>query len=439
MEKRLKLHKNQGTVFTNLSRFRVLVAGRRFGKSTLAVNELYQNALLYPKSLNWYVGPTYTQTKMIAWRMLVNLLPREHITKTNESELYIRLFNGSEIFLKGSDNEDSLRGVGVSFVVLDEFALMKNTAWGEVIRPMLIDTGGRALFIGTPKGQNHFYDLFQKGIEGEENFKSFKFTSYDNPYIDPHEIEQMRQELPDNMFQQEVMCSFLVGDANMLIHPHNIESLKGLQIASENRVLVTCDPSEGGDECVIYVLNDTEVVEEKFLHYNDTMKIAGELIAIASKHKAQAIVIDKIGMGKGIVDRLNELLRGSIRIIPINSSEKALEEARFYNKRAEIWWTVLQKIINRELAYPKDVELRRQLCAVRYKVVDSTGKIQLEPKSQTKKDLGRSPDRADAYVYGIYALEKITHKPRIESLRQPVLVTKDAYGWNEGRGEYNAY
>ena len=106
MEKRLKLHQNQAKIWTDKSRFRVLVAGRRFGKSTLAVNELLQNALLHNRSLNWYIAPTYKQAKQIGWRMLKDLVPKELVEKTNESELKIELTNGSLIELKGCDNPD---------------------------------------------------------------------------------------------------------------------------------------------------------------------------------------------------------------------------------------------------------------------------------------------------------------------------------------------
>ena len=118
----IELYPNQMKIFEDETRFRILSAGRRFGKTVLAVNELLKSAVNTPRSLNWYVAPTYKQAKMIAWKMLLDYVPRTMIAKTNETELSVTLVNGSEICLKGAENEDSLRGVGVTFCVLDELS-----------------------------------------------------------------------------------------------------------------------------------------------------------------------------------------------------------------------------------------------------------------------------------------------------------------------------
>lgn len=208
LEIKIPLHSNQWKIWTDPARFRVLVAGRRFGKTTLAINELFQNALKNPNSINWYLSPTYRQSKMIAWKMLLDIIPPELIIKKYEVELRVILDNASEICLKGCDNEDSLRGVGISFVVLDEYAQMQANIWYEIIRPMLTDTKGRALFIGTPKGKNSLWELFIKGQKELDGFKSWRFKTIDNPFIDPEEITKAKQELPDRYFKQEYEASF---------------------------------------------------------------------------------------------------------------------------------------------------------------------------------------------------------------------------------------
>jgi len=172
------------------------------------VNELLQNACYFPQTLNWYVAPSYRQAKRIAWKMLNQITPDDLIIKRYEVELRIVLINGSEIALIGADNEEALRGVGVSFVVLDEFGLMKQNVWQEIIRPMLTDTRGRALFIGTPKGKNQLWELWLKGQKGEDGFKSWRFKTSDNPFIDPQEIREARQQLNDRYFRQEYEASF---------------------------------------------------------------------------------------------------------------------------------------------------------------------------------------------------------------------------------------
>ena len=175
----MRLTKAQSKVFSDDTRFRVVVAGRRFGKTHLAIVELVRQALLGNGRHCWYVAPTYKASKQIAWLFLCDFIPREYIEKKNESELSIRLLNGSIIALKGADNPDSLRGVGLNFIVLDEFADMKITAWTEVLRPTLSDKEGSALFIGSPKGRNHFYDIWTDGIDGREEWSSFQYTTLD--------------------------------------------------------------------------------------------------------------------------------------------------------------------------------------------------------------------------------------------------------------------
>lgn len=145
---------------------------------------------------------------MIAWKLLQEMIPPNSVTKKNEVKLSLELDNGSEICLKGADNEDSLRGVGLDFCVLDEYAQMKSNVWYEVVRPMLTDTKGSALFIGTPQGKNSLWELYMKGQRGEDGFKSWTYKTVDNPYIDPQEIELAKKELPDRYFRQEYEASF---------------------------------------------------------------------------------------------------------------------------------------------------------------------------------------------------------------------------------------
>jgi len=144
---------------------------------------------------------------MIAWQMLQDILPKEILKKKNESELWVDLINDSRISVKGCDNEDSLVGVGLDFIVSDEFALYKPHVWPKILRPMLTDSGGGALFIGTPRGKNSFFDLYLKG-QKDPNWKSWQFPTERNPFIQLEEIEEARQTLPDILFKQEYEASF---------------------------------------------------------------------------------------------------------------------------------------------------------------------------------------------------------------------------------------
>jgi len=208
MEISYKLHDLQYQIYSDPSRFVVVSAGRRFGKTVLAVVKMITRAMESKKALIWYIAPTYKQAKMIAWKMLLEMTPQKLVAKKNEVDLELTMINGSSICLKGADNEDSLRGVGLDFAVLDEYASMKPNVWQEIIRPMLSDRQAPALFIGTPKGKNHFWEIWLKGQRKESGFSSYTAKTEQNPYIPRSEIKDAKDILNDRYFKQEYEASF---------------------------------------------------------------------------------------------------------------------------------------------------------------------------------------------------------------------------------------
>ena len=202
----VKLKPPQWEVFDNDRRFRMLVAGRRFGKTFLALVELCR-AAWKPGCTAWYVAPTYRQAKRIAWSDLKRLTKEYWVSKPNETELTIELTSGGTVSLRGADNYDSLRGHGLNFVVLDEYASMAPAAWTEVLRPMLADRGGSALFIGTPQGYNHFYDLYT-AVQTEPNWATFQFTTEEGGNVTSDELAQAASQMDKRVYQQEFCASF---------------------------------------------------------------------------------------------------------------------------------------------------------------------------------------------------------------------------------------
>ena len=192
----------QTEVIKSKSRFRVLITGRRFGKTFLAINELAKFASS-PNKRVWYVAPTYRQAKQICWNDLKDrLIEHKWVKKINNSDLTITLRNNSTITLRGADNEQSLRGVGLDFLVMDEFADIHKEAWYEVLRPTLSDKRGHALFCGSPRGfGNWSYELFKEN-ETNKDWNSFKYTTLEGGQVDDDEIEQAKQDLDERTFQQ---------------------------------------------------------------------------------------------------------------------------------------------------------------------------------------------------------------------------------------------
>ena len=198
----------QRTIADNPARFRVAICGRRFGKTHLAIRELCRAAST-PNCEAWFVAPTYRQAKQIVWRKLKNRLQDLRWTrKVNESELTIYLKNNSVISLKGADNADSLRGVGLDFLVMDEFADIDPEAWYEVLRPTLADRQGSAMFIGTPKGvANWAHDLYQQYLDSS-SWASFTYTTIEGGQVPEEEIAAAQADLDERTFRQEFMATF---------------------------------------------------------------------------------------------------------------------------------------------------------------------------------------------------------------------------------------
>jgi len=206
----LNLRFAQGEVFTDPSRFRVLVAGRRFGKSYLSCVELLRGAINKPGETYFYCAPTYRMAKDISWKLLKQLVPKAWVKSKNESDLKIELVNGSMIELKGTENAMALRGRSLSGVVLDEAAFMDSGVWFEVLRPALADKQGWALFISTPEGTaSWFYDLWCYVEEDESgDWKRWSYTTIEGGNVPPEEVEAARSQLDPRTFRQEFEASF---------------------------------------------------------------------------------------------------------------------------------------------------------------------------------------------------------------------------------------
>jgi hypothetical protein len=204
LEIRLKLA--QMKVFTCEKRFRVLVAGRRFGKTYLALLELLRAACAANRMV-WYVAPTYKQGKRIAWNRLKQLTRPYWAARPNETDLNITLQWGSVIALRGADQYDSLRGEGLDFVVLDEYASMHPACWTEVLRPALSDRVGGALFIGTPQGFNHFYERYDRA-QTQADWAAFQFTTEQGGNVSTEELANAARELDERCYRQEFQASF---------------------------------------------------------------------------------------------------------------------------------------------------------------------------------------------------------------------------------------
>ena len=212
-ELNIDLHPAQLQIFHSKKRFKIVAAGRRFGKSYLSAWLLLIKGIQSESKDVFYVAPTFQQAKDIMWAMLKDL-GRDLIAQAHENTAVLTLINGRKIYLKGSDRPETLRGVGLSYVVLDEYASMKPVVWEQIIRPTLADVKGEAFFIGTPAGKNHFFDLYKDALEDDE-WEAFQYNSTDNPFLPPEEIEASRKSMSSMSFRQEFEASFETGSGGI--------------------------------------------------------------------------------------------------------------------------------------------------------------------------------------------------------------------------------
>ena len=198
----------QQEVYSDPTRFKVVAAGRRTGKSRLAAWMLIINALQTDRGQVFYVAPTQGQARDIMWQTLLEL-GHPVISGSHINNLQIKLVNGATISLKGADRPETMRGVSLKFLVMDEYADMKPDVWEQILRPALADQKGQAMFIGTPMGRNHFYELYKYAELGDDpTYKGWHFTSYDNPLLDAEEIDMAKKSMSSYAFRQEFMASF---------------------------------------------------------------------------------------------------------------------------------------------------------------------------------------------------------------------------------------
>lgn len=205
------LSEPQQKIAEDTSRFKVVCAGRRFGKTYLSLREICYRARQPNKDI-FYITSSYRSAKMIMWKPLRNRLSDlKWAAKINESELSIQLVNGSTISLKGADDPQKLRGAALDYCVIDEGGECKlDELWGEIVRPMLADRQGGALVIGTPKGKaNTFYDMWQFASDTDNtDWRAWQYTTLEGGFVKPEEVEAAKQDMSESQFRQEFLASF---------------------------------------------------------------------------------------------------------------------------------------------------------------------------------------------------------------------------------------
>jgi hypothetical protein len=302
-------HPGQRPVHDSTARFRIATCGRRFGKTAMAVNEITRVALAKSDRVTAWIAPSYQQTK-IAFRWLCEQFRGAFREAPSLTEMRILWRNGSTSQFFTADNYDALRGYGFDFVVGDEFATWPRAAWEEVVRPAMSDREGGALLVGTPRGRNLFWELWQRGQDRAAwpDHESWQLPSKDNPHMPPREVETARESLPFDVFRQEYEAEFLEDSAGVF---RNIKACEHGTFTTWHhpmQCVIGWDPAKHSDASVITVLDaETKhvVAWERILQRDYTLQI--QRIAALSKAYGNALVLmDSTGVGDPLLEQLNE-------------------------------------------------------------------------------------------------------------------------------------
>ena len=287
----IRLTKPQTKVWKGDARFKVLVCGRRFGKTFLALTWLIHNAMK-DGGLHYYVAPTYVAAKSIAWRLLKELVG-DRVAYKNEAELLVESPNGGVVQLKGAEKRDGLRGVSLSSACLDEFAFMAPEVWGEVIRPATSDRQAPVLFITSPAGWNWAKDLYDYASSGKDgNWLAWQFTTADGGNVLPEEIEAAKRELPERTFRQEYLASFETLSNRVYSYFDRLANVtEKMPKADEHAELyVGIDFNVNPISAVVAIkaVDQLHVIDEVVIANSNTTELAAEIKRRYPQHKIRA-------------------------------------------------------------------------------------------------------------------------------------------------------
>lgn len=312
----------QQEVFKDTTRFKVVAAGRRCGKSRLSAVTLLIEALNCPVgSAVMYIAPTLGMARTIMYDLLLDL-GKPVIKSAHVNNLEITLVNGRKIMLRGADNPDSLRGVSLTYVVLDECAFIKEDTWQKIIRAALSDKKGRALFISTPSGRNWFYDIFNLGKEGEdEEWKSWHKTTADNETIDPKEIDAAKRTLSSFAFKQEYLSSFDTTGADVFKHewikreaePKNGSYVVAIDLAGFQDISAGSTNKSRLDEtaiAIVKVKDDGSWWVKDIMHGRwDIKETCNKILEVIKEYRPVGIGIEKGTAKNAALSILHDMMR----------------------------------------------------------------------------------------------------------------------------------
>ena len=438
----LKLHDKQKEIINSNARFKVIRAGRRSGKTCLEVEDMSFDAVSQKDRNIFYIAPTQKQARSIIWEKLKTRL--HEIGEANEGRLEMRVptVDGGKsiIYVAGWETRENFRGMRADKIVFDEVDTMPEffLGWQEIFRPALIDTRGRAVFIGTPKKENPNLRRLEKEGKDDIDWEAFQFTTNDNPHVPKDEIKKAENELDHETYQQEILAEYIENAGALFGYSALIDVFSNTIEKDNNKYLIVDIADDGTDKTKFSFWEGLEEYRRETFERLNTENIIAKIREFTAQDRIpySHTAADGIGVGAGVVSssQLDGIIGykssyGAIKtekniVLPPNASVLPGNSltSDYRNLRSQCIFTLAQKVNNHEIASRvtgKDKEHIIEELSTYQDVSKGDGKRMATSKEDVKAMLGRSPDDSDTWIMRMYfeIMKKVLPDKGIEDTR----------------------
>ena len=440
----MPLHEKQKEIVRSNARFKVIRAGRRSGKTTVeteiilfrAVSKILNSARKFSNRKVLFIAPTQKQARTIIWEALKSRIGK--IGEPNESRLEMKVPTEeggySTIYVGGWENRENYRGMSeVYHITFDETDTMKDFFIGyqEIFRPMLIDTGGTADFIGTPKKENPNLRRLEKELEGE-NFEAFHFTTYDNPIIPTHEVDKAKEDMDATTFKQEILAEYVENEGALFKYTALIDLFSNTITKSPEKYLIVDIADDGSDKTIFTLWQGLEAYEIEQFSQLQTDGIISHIRELAAQHQVpySQIAVDAIGVGAGVAS--SPLLTGvvgfkssygamrtdldPVRLPNVHYTKNAPLTTEYKNLRSQCVFTLASLVNDHKVSVRVDDQRIKtaiiEELATYQDASTGDGKRMATMKEDVKELIGRSPDLSDTLIMRMYFILKEKLSPQ---------------------------
>lgn len=452
----LNPHKKQLEVIRSSSRFKIIRAGRRSGKSTVTLEEMVFDAVSGKNRNIFYICPTQKQSRSIIWEALKSRVGG--IGEPNESRLEMKLPTQdggfSTIYVSGWENRENFRGMKAYKIVFDELDTMKNffISWQEIFRPALTDSAGKAVFIGTPKKENPNLRRLEKISESDPDYEAFHFTTSDNPYIPKEEIDKAKEELDYNTFKQEYLAEYVENQGSLFKFTALVDVFSNTVTKQPTKYLLVDIADDGSDKTIFSFWEGLEEYKREEFERLNTEGIIQKIreYQMSERIPMSNTAVDAIGVGAGVAS--NSLLDGiigfkgsfapiktddNIVLLPnVSYTKNANLVSDYKNLRSQCIFTLADLVNNHKIASKVTGRQKENVIEELQHYQDVStgdGKRMATQTEDIKAIIGRSPDNASTWIMRCYFVVMGKINPNNSEDRQ-VVVNKLISQFNRNRG-----